>query len=141
MASRYRDLQWGAKSGNYPIVIEKFNVFKDAEVCRGNARIAKYSAPFARFAVCKDTLHAITVFPDYYYEIQKQISVIAADLFYIIDKPSAQGEVAYVQLMVNKDGSMRAKMRTESKLCVFEYRLDTEQWHAVYVDCSKPWNW
>ena len=145
MASRYRDLQWGTKSGDYPIVIEKFNAFKDAdssiEVRRGNARLSGYRAPFARFSVCKDTLCAVTVFPDYYYEIQKQIPVMAADLFYLIDKPSVAGEVAYIQLIVNEDKSMRAKIRTETKLYVYEYRLETEQWHGVYVDCSKPWNW
>jgi hypothetical protein len=145
MTSRYRDLQWGTKSGDYPIVIEKFNAFKDTEakveVTEGNASIGKYRAPFARLAVSRDTLYAVTVRADYYYEIQKQIPVLAADLFYLIDKPSVAGEVAYIQLIVNEDKSMRAKIRTESKLYVYEYRLETEQWHGVYVDCSKPRNW
>ena len=145
MASRYRDLQWGTKSGNYPIVIEKFNAFKDTdssiEDYLGNARVGKYRAPFARLAVSRDTRCAVTMRSDYHYAVTRQIPVMAADLFYLIDKPGLAGEVAYIQLIVNEDKSMRAKIRTESKLYVYEYRLETEQWHAVYVDCSKPWNW
>jgi len=145
MASRYRDLQWGTKSGDYPIVIEKFNAFKDTdgspEVRRGNARLNGYRAPFARFAVSKDTLCAVTLFPDYYYEIQKQIPVMAADLFYLIDKPSVAGEVAYIQLIVNEDKSMRAKIRTNVNTYVCEYNLDNEQWYLRNRDMSKPRNW
>lgn len=145
MASRYRDLQWGTKSGDYPIVIEKFNAFKDTgrgiSFGHDRARISKYRAPFSRFAVSKDTLRAVTLSPAYFYDIHQQIPVIAADLFYLIDKPSMAGEVAYIQLIVNEDKSMRAKIRTKSKTYVCEYCIEDEQWHIRYRDMSKPWNW
>lgn len=146
MASRYQGLQWGTRSGDYPIVIEKFNVFKGMDgstraFYAGPIRIGSYRAPFIRLAVSKDTLCAITLYTDYYYTVQKQIPVMAADLFYLTDKPFPSGEVAYIQLIVNKDGSMRAKVRGVNSLDVFEYRLDTEQWHSVFIDRSKPWNW
>lgn len=145
MASRYQGLQWGTKSGDYPIVIEKLNAFKDVECSpeerRGNARINKRRAPFGYLAVCKDTLHTVTLFPDYYYAIQKQIPVMAADLFYLIDKPSVAGVAAYIQLIVNQDGSMRAKIRTNHGVYVCAYCIDDEQWHIRRKDMSKPWNW
>jgi hypothetical protein len=144
MTSRYQGLQWGTKSGDYPIVIEAFNVFKDQDAgksAKRGSKIRVLRAPFIRFAVSKDALHAIKLYPDYTYKIVNKIPVIVADIGYLLATPMSSHAGDYIQLIVNEDRSMRAKVRTASKTYVFEYRLETEQWHALYVDPSKPWNW
>lgn len=139
MATRYPSLLWDTKSV-FPIVIEKFNAFDgsdDSRSVRGKYRVVG-RAPLMHYALSRDAFWALTVFPDYSYEIHTTTCVIARDLYWL---DTAAVRLRYVQLIINRDGSMRAKIRGISKMDIYEYRLDTEQWHAVTIDHTKPWNW
>ena len=99
-----------------------------------------YRAPFTGLAITRDTFYAVTVSPAYEYEINRNVAELSQDLRFLIDKSDAYYG-AYIQLIVNKDLTMRAKLRTSLRSYVFNYSVVTECWVQKELDLSKPWNW
>lgn len=149
MDSHYQRPLWATEFPRYPVVLEKFNAFKDQDVVETQQnhltkRIGKahgYRAPFTYYPVSRDALFAITVLPNYKYSLTKGIPALANGLFALVGQLHALDKDVYMQLIFIRVGSMQAKIRTQYNSYVFTWDPVLKQWVEKDVDKSKPRNW